>query len=283
MKILVVGNNGQVAQALINANAVEVIALGRPELDIGDKTSVERAIFTHKPDIVINAAAYTAVDKAEIEIAQAFLINRDGAKNLAEVTNTHNIPLIQISTDYVFNGASETPYKEDAAVGPLNIYGLSKLQGEWAVQETNPNHIILRTAWIYSTYGNNFLKTMLRLAQSHAELKIVVDQWGTPTSAAFIAVSCIEIARQILTNTNNKNWRGIFNLVADGYTNWADFADEIFKSKHNKSGKIPTIIPILASDYKTLARRPQFSKLDNQKLKTVFDVPISNWKDYLAL
>ncbi|UXN08014.1 dTDP-4-dehydrorhamnose reductase [Bartonella sp. HY761] len=284
MKILVTGENGQVAQALKSQTSsnVSLVVLGRPELDISNKASIEKAIHAHKPDCVINPAAYTAVDKAETEVEQAFLVNRDGARYVAEVTAAHNIPLIHISTDYVFNGASKTPYKEDDQVGAVNIYGLSKLQGEWAVHDANPNHVILRTAWVYSRYGNNFLNTMLRLAQNHDHLRIVADQWGTPTSADFIATSAIAIAQKISKGDCAENWRGIFNLVADGYTNWADFAAEIFASKHNQTGKIPNITAIPASEYKTAAKRPQYSKLDNSKVKSVFDLPIAPWQDYLT-
>ncbi|UXM96507.1 dTDP-4-dehydrorhamnose reductase (plasmid) [Bartonella sp. HY329] len=283
MKILVTGKNGQVAQALLsqNSTAVSIIALGRPELDISDKASIEKAIKEHKPDFIINPAAYTAVDKAESEVAQAFLINRDGARNVAEVTADLDLPLLHISTDYVFNGASETPYKESDTVGTVNVYGLSKLQGEWAVSEANKNHVILRTAWVYSTYGNNFLNTMLRLAQSHDQLRIVGDQWGTPTSADFIAAATIAIAQKIATGDCTADWRGIFNLVADGYTNWAEFAAAIFASKHNQTGKIPAITSIPAREYKTPAKRPNFSKLDNSKIKSVFNLEIKNWQDYL--
>lgn len=284
MKILVAGKNGQVAQALLakDSSNLSIIAIGRPELDITNKTSIEKAIQKHKPDFVINPAAYTAVDKAETDVAQAFLINRDGARNVAEVTAAFNLPLIHISTDYVFNGASETPYKEGDRVGAVNIYGLSKLQGEWAVSEANPNHVILRTAWVYSTYGSNFLNTMLNLAQKHDHLRIVGDQWGTPTSANFIASSAIAIAQKIAAGDCNDNWRGIFNLVADGYTNWSDFAAAIFASKHNQMGITPSIKPIPASEYKTAAKRPHYSKLDNSKVKAVFNLPILPWQQYLS-
>ena len=285
MKILVTGKNGQVAQAMLEqaSDDIEIIALGRPELDITNKSSVAKAVFTHKPDIIVNAAAYTAVDKAESEVELAFKINRDGARNVAEVAKDNNLPIIHLSTDYVFNGQKEEGYKEDDAPGPLNVYGLSKLEGEWAVKEANPDHVILRTAWVYSRYGNNFVKTMLKLAETRNEINVVCDQWGTPTSADFIAENIINIAQQILSKTPPKNWRGIFHLVPDGKTNWADFAREIFVLLEGKHGKLVHIISIPSSEYKTLAVRPKNSLLNNNKLRFVYQLTIMNWKKYIAV
>ena len=285
MKILVTGKNGQVAQAMLEqaSDDIEIIALGRPELDITNKSSVAKAVFTHKPDIIVNAAAYTAVDKAESEVELAFKINRDGARNVAEVAKDNGLPIIHISTDYVFNGQKEEGYKEDDAPGPLNVYGLSKLEGEWAVKEANPDHVILRTAWVYSRYGNNFVKTMLKLAETRNEINVVCDQWGTPTSADFIAENIINIAQQILSKTPPKNWRGIFHLVPDGKTNWADFAREIFVLLEGKHGKLVHIISIPSSEYKTLAVRPKNSLLNNNKLRFVYQLTIMNWKKYIAV
>ena len=285
MKILVTGKNGQVAQAMLEqaSDDIEIIALGRPELDITNKSSVAKAVFTHKPDIIVNAAAYTAVDKAESEVELAFKINRDGARNVAEVAKDNSLPIIHISTDYVFNGQKEEGYKEDDAPGPLNVYGLSKLEGEWAVKEANPDHVILRTAWVYSRYGNNFVKTMLKLAETRNEINVVCDQWGTPTSADFIAENIINIAQQILSKTPPKNWRGIFHLVPDGKTNWADFAREIFVLLEGKHGKLVHIISIPSSEYKTLAVRPKNSLLNNNKLRFVYQLTIMNWKKYIAV
>lgn len=285
MKILVTGKNGQVAQAMLEqaSDDIEIIALGRPELDITNKSSVAKAVFTHKPDIIVNAAAYTAVDKAESEVELAFKINRDGARDVAEVAKDNGLPIIHISTDYVFNGQKEEGYKEDDAPGPLNVYGLSKLEGEWAVKEANPDHVILRTAWVYSRYGNNFVKTMLKLAETRNEINVVCDQWGTPTSADFIAENIINIAQQILSKTPPKNWRGIFHLVPDGKTNWADFAREIFVLLEGKHGKLVHIISIPSSEYKTLAVRPKNSLLNNNKLRFVYQLTIMNWKKYIAV
>ena len=284
MKILVTGKNGQVAQSMLHStqDGVEIVALGRPELDITDKTSIAKAVQVYKPDIVVNAAAYTAVDKAETEIQEAFAVNRDGAKNVAEVAHDNSLPIIHISTDYVFNGQNENGYKEDDAPGPLNVYGLSKLEGEWSVMEANPNHIILRTAWVYSRFGNNFVKTMIRLAQTHDEINVVCDQWGTPTSADFIADNIIAISKQVTGKIPPQNWRGIFHLVPDGKTNWADFARQIFCDYKYPACQVPNIKNINSNQYPAKARRPTYSLLDNSLVKKCFLVNLETWKEELS-
>ncbi|WP_279099906.1 dTDP-4-dehydrorhamnose reductase [Bartonella apis] len=285
MKILVTGRNGQVAQSMLHSTqeGVEIVALGRPELDITDKTSIAKAVQVYKPDIVVNAAAYTAVDKAETEIQEAFAVNRDGAGNVAEIAQDNGLPIIHISTDYVFNGQNENGYKEDDAPGPLNVYGLSKLEGEWGVMEANPNHIILRTAWVYSQFGNNFVKTMIRLAQTHDEINVVSDQWGTPTSADFIADNIITISKQVTGKNPPQNWRGIFHLVPDGKTNWADFAREVFSVSKKTGEKICTIRSISSSEYRTSATRPKNSLLNNEKIRPIFNLQIVGWKTYITV
>lgn len=282
MKILVTGRNGQVAQSMLHSTqeGVEIVALGRPELDITDKTSIAKAVQVYKPDIVVNAAAYTAVDKAETEIQEAFAVNRDGAKNVAEVAQDNGLPIIHISTDYVFNGQNENGYKEDDAPGPLNVYGLSKLEGEWGVMEANPNHIILRTAWVYSQFGNNFVKTMIRLAQTHDEINVVSDQWGTPTSADFIANNIITIGKQVTGKIPPQNWRGIFHLVPDGKTNWADFARKIFNSTTTANERNVVVHSIPSIAYKTACVRPANSLLNNIKTKTCFSLKFQTWDIY---
>lgn len=282
MKILVTGRNGQVAQSMLHSTqeGVEIVALGRPELDITDKTSIAKAVQVYKPDIVVNAAAYTAVDKAETEIQEAFAVNRDGARNVAEIAQDNGLPIIHISTDYVFNGQNENGYKEDDAPGPLNVYGLSKLEGEWGVMEANPNHIILRTAWVYSQFGNNFVKTMIRLAQTHDEINVVSDQWGTPTSADFIANNIITIGKQVTGKIPPQNWRGIFHLVPDGKTNWADFARKIFNSTTTANERNVVVHSIPSIAYKTACVRPANSLLNNIKTKTCFSLKFQTWDIY---
>nr|WP_246787538.1 MULTISPECIES: dTDP-4-dehydrorhamnose reductase [Bartonella] len=279
---MVTGKNGQVAQSMLHStqDGVEIVALGRPELDITDKISIEKAVQVYKPDIVVNAAAYTAVDKAETEIQEAFSVNRDGARNVAEIARDNGLPIIHISTDYVFNGQNENGYKEDDAPGPLNVYGLSKLEGEWGVMEANPNHIILRTAWVYSQFGNNFVKTMIRLAQTHDEINVVSDQWGTPTSADFIANNIITIGKQVTGKIPPQNWRGIFHLVPDGKTNWADFARKIFNSTTTANERNVVVHSIPSIAYKTACVRPANSLLNNIKTKTCFSLKFQTWDIY---
>ena len=283
MKILVTGRNGQVAQSMLHStqDGVEIVALGRPELDITDKTSIAKAVQVYKPDIIVNAAAYTAVDKAEDDVAAAFAINRDGAKNVAEVAAENCLPIIHISTDYVFNGEKDGAYEEDDATGPLNVYGLSKLEGEWAVQAANPDHVILRTAWVYSSYGSNFVKTMLKLAETRDEISVVCDQWGTPTSADFIAENIVEISRQILGPNTPETWRGIFHLVPDGKTNWADFARAIFVKYEKDIGKRINVISIPSAQYKTHAKRAKANVIKNSKIKSNYNLHFNDWPAYL--
>lgn len=283
MKILVTGKNGQVTQAMLEQanNDLEIVALGRPELDIVDKSSIAKAVLAHKPDVIVNAAAYTAVDKAESEVKLAFKVNRDGARNVAEVAKDNSLPIIHISTDYVFNGQKEKGYKEDDAPGPLNVYGLSKLEGEWAVKDSNPDHVILRTAWVYSQYGNNFVKTMLRLAKTHDEINVVCDQWGTPTSAEFIADNIFKIFEQIKGKKPPENWRGVFHLVPNGKTNWADFAQKIFSFAQNIHQTMPIVHTISSREYPMTAERPKFSILNNHLCKKRFSLTFNDWTSYL--
>ncbi len=282
MKILVTGKNGQVAQAMLEqaSDNIKIVALGRPELDITNKSSIAKAVLTHKPDIIVNAAAYTAVDKAESEVELAFKINRDGARNVAEVAKDNNLPIIHLSTDYVFNGQKEEGYKEDDAPGPLNVYGLSKLEGEWAVKEANPDHVILRTAWVYSRYGNNFVKTMLKLAGTRDEISVVCDQWGTPTSADFIADNIIELCKQIKEKKPLENWRGVFHLVPNGKTNWADFAQKIFSLAKNNHQIVPVLHMISSCEYPIIAKRPKFSIMKNHLFKMRFGLTFNDWESY---
>jgi len=285
MKILVTGRKGQVARSLadLNRNEAEIITLGRPELNIANMTSIERALDEICPDVVVNAAAYTSVDKAESEPAWVFLVNRDGAANVAQAAHDRNLPIIHISTDYVFNGEQTHPYKETDAPGPLNVYGLSKLQGEWAVIKANPQHVILRTAWVYSAYGNNFVKTMLRLANTQDKISVVADQWGTPTSAAFIAEAILHIARQLLEHQmlEKDALYGIFHLVPDGHTNWANFAETISQMAKHHGAKNFSVTPIASSDYKTVAHRGRNLSLDNNKLKQHYNLPATQWQTVL--
>ena len=283
MKILVTGKNGQVAQAMLEqaSDDIRIVALGRPELDITNKSSIAKAVLTHKPDIIVNAAAYTAVDKAESEIELAFKINRDGARNVAEVAKDNSLPIIHISTDYVFNGQKEEGYKEDDAPGPLNVYGLSKLESERVIEQSNPNHVILRTEWIYSQFGHNFVIGMLERAQIDDEICVVYDQWGTPVSADFIAENIISVAQKVLNKTPPKNWRGTFHLVPEGKTSRLNFCKEIMSVAEKLGLKTTKLKPVTSDAYKVLATRPKYSVLNTDKFYDTFKLPRVFWKDRL--
>jgi dTDP-4-dehydrorhamnose reductase len=280
-RILVTGNKGQVALALAGLEFpdLEIIALGRPDLDITDRASVERALLTVRPDIVVNTAAYTDVDKAENEWEQAFAVNSDGAANVASVSASMGCPVIHFSTDYVFSGTKATPYREDDQTGPLGAYGRSKLAGEEAVATSNPAHAILRTAWVYSPSGRNFVRTMLRLAGERDTINVVSDQQGTPTSAAFLAAAVAEIARHAISDPGGSGWRGIFHVVAGGATDWAGFAEEVFRQSAKRGGPAAAVKRITTAEYKTAAVRPANSRLDISRFRSVFGVEPSQWQD----
>ncbi|WP_342359594.1 dTDP-4-dehydrorhamnose reductase [Terrarubrum flagellatum] len=280
MKLLVTGRNGQIAQSLaaLDSDDVKIIALGRPDLDITDRASIDRAIAVYRPDLVVNAAAYTAVDKAESDQDAAFAVNRDGAGHVAAATAAAGLPIIHISTDYVFAGDKSEPYVETDATGPQNIYGLSKLEGEKAIAAANPAHVILRTAWVYSPYGSNFLKTMLRLAAERDVIRVVADQHGTPTYAPDIAEAIVAVAERIKADPKGVAWRGVFHMVAEGETTWAGFAEEIFRRSESQGGPSIRIESISATEYPSIARRPINSRLSTRYFRRTFQTSLRNWR-----
>lgn len=283
MKILVTGANGQVGREVAELalqSCIPVCGFDRQSLDITQPDQIEAAIVSCKPDFIFNCAAYTAVDKAEDEKELAFAINRDGAQNLANACKHHDIPLLHISTDYVFDGTKETPYTEEDQTNPLSVYGESKWQGEEAIRKTWEKHIILRTSWVFGKHGNNFVKTMLKLAESHDTLRIVSDQHGAPTAAADIARTLLDIARQI--NTGTKDGWGTYHYSGIPATNWADFARTIFTTASSKyQGRFPVVDSINASEYMTRASRPSNSQLDCTKLEENFRIILCQWRDEL--
>lgn len=281
MRILVTGRDGQVARSLaaLAYDGLSITTLGRPELDVTDADSIARAIETVRPDILVNPAAYTAVDKAESEKESAFAVNREGARNAAATANAAGLPIIHVSTDYVFAGDKPSPYLESDATGPTGIYGRSKLEGEQAVAGANAAHAILRTAWVYSPYGHNFLKTMLRLAADREVLRVVADQYGTPTYAPDIADGIIAVARKIVSAPEREDWRGVFHMVAQGETNWAGFAEEIFTQSALRDGPCARVEPITTADYPTPARRPANSRLDTSRFRAAFEHSLPHWRD----
>lgn len=282
MKLLIVGCAGQVGRELVRRAPAdwEVKAVDRQELDITDHRKVMSVVSEFRPNSIINAAAYTAVDRAESEREFAYLINSTGAENLAIAAQQVDASFLHISTDYVFSGDHEGCYVETDTTGPTGVYGASKLAGEQAVAMACKKHIILRTAWVFGEYGNNFVKTMLRLAKDREQLSIVGDQFGSPTYAGDIAETLLAIAGQL--KPEDERW-GVYHYSGYPYTSWAGFAAEIFTSatKHSVLAKSPSILDIKTVEYPTPAKRPSNSKLDCGKLLKSFNIAPSDWQKAL--
>lgn len=279
MRLAVTGKNGQVVSALqaLASDELEIVSLGRPELDLALPETVLKALREVKPDVVVSAAAYTAVDKAESEQDIAFAVNRDGARAVAQAASDIGIPVIHLSTDYVFDGTKDTAYVESDPTGPTSVYGRSKLEGERAVSEATDNYVVLRTAWVYSEYGNNFVKTMLRLSENRDEINVVADQFGCPTSANDIAAAVVTIARKLVEDSSAP-LRGVFHLSGTGETNWANFAKQIFALSAENGGKSIAVNDITTAQYPTPARRPANSRLDCGKLEEVYGIKLPSWQ-----
>lgn len=279
MKILVLGCNGQLGRCLndqLKGTDFEVTYTSREQIDIADFELAKNQILKTSPDLIINATAYTAVDKAERDHKTAYFINHLAVKNIADICYKLKCLLIHISTDYVFDGRATVPYKEVDRPNPQGIYGKTKLKGEIAIQASGCRHVIIRTAWVFSEYGNNFLKNMLRLGAERDELSIVGDQIGCPTYAQDIARSIVAIVRQL----NSKEYSGIYHYCGDQACSWYDFATSIFDQARTNNLKIPSIVKsIETSAYPTPANRPAFSVLDCSKIENDFGVPASNWRD----
>ena len=278
MKILVTGKNGQVGHALIDslAGLGEVIALDRAQLDLADLDAVRHTVRSVVPDLIINAAAYTAVDQAETEVALAMRINGDAPGVLAEEAKKIGAALIHYSTDYVFDGSKVGAWTEDDSPAPLSVYGRSKLAGEQAIAATGVPHLILRTSWVYGLQGKNFLLTMLRLAQTRPELSIVNDQFGAPTWSRTIAEATAQIVRQREKITQHS---GVYHMSAGGRTSWYGFAQKIFA--HPSIQHKPLLHPIPTADYPLPARRPHNSELNTTKFQQTF-CSLPQWDEALA-
>src|SRR5271167_41472 len=247
MRLIVTGTQGQVARSLFErapAHAIEVELVGRPDLDLTDALSIAEGLAGRRADVVVNAAAYTAVDRAETEEDLATRVNASGAGLVAAAARRLGAPVIHISTDYVFDGALDRPYREHDAPAPVGAYGRSKLAGENAVAAANPDHVILRTAWVYSPFGANFVKTMLRLGENRSELNVVADQRGAPTSALDIADGVIAVARRLATSKDREGLTGVFNLTGAGQATWAEFAEAIFAEAASRGRKPVAVRPI---------------------------------------
>lgn len=285
MRIVVTGKAGQVVTALRERGARaghDVIALGRPELDLAEPDTVWRSLAARKPDVVVSAAAYTAVDRAETERDLAFMINSAGASAVASATAALGVPLIHISTDYVFDGKSERPYRETDATGPSGVYGASKLAGETAVLAACGNTAILRVAWVYSPFGANFAKTMLHLAGERDRVSVVADQLGNPTSALDIADGVLMVATNLLTR-DSESLRGVFHMTARGEASWADFAKAIFAASARRGGPCAEVFSIPTANYPTLAARPANSRLDCSLIEQVHGVVLPHWHNGLKV
>lgn len=281
MVILVTGSSGQLGQSLQfiadRFPEIQFYFFSSSELNITDKENCKSIFSKLKPDYCINTAAYTAVDKAETESEKAYLINVIGTKNLAEVCKDFSTVLLHVSTDFIFDGNKKTPYTEEDIPNPTGVYGQTKLDGEKAIQETFDNYFIIRTSWVYSQFGNNFMKTMLRLASERHLLSVVNDQIGTPTNAVDLAETIIKIIKKSEIS-NQKTFFGIYNFSNEGQCSWYDFAKKIFEIN-----KIEIDLqPIPTSSYPTPAQRPAYSVLDKEKIKKVFNLEIKNWEERIA-
>lgn len=281
MKVLITGCHGQVGRELMLLAAsygCEAMGVGRDELDITDQNAVAQAIHKYSPDAVINAAAYTAVDKAEEDSAAAKAVNATAVSYLAQACADADIPLIHISTDYVFDGSKDGAYAEGDAVSPLGVYGETKLAGEQAVQRLCEKYYILRTSWVFSAHGNNFVKTMLRLGAEREVLGVVADQYGKPTSAK-------EIARVIydMLTSHRQAW-GLYHMAQPEVSTWFGFAEAIFAEARSQGMalKLSTLNAIQTEDYPTPAKRPANSALNCDRLESIFGLKIKPWEESLG-
>lgn len=275
MVVLVTGANGQLGQAIKFLSDkyadIDFKFCSSSDLDITSLENCQLVFTKYKPDFCINAAAYTAVDKAESEPDKAHLINVVGAKNLAAVCKEFSTVLLHVSTDFIFDGTKKTPYLETDLPNPTGVYGQTKLDGEKAIQQTFDNYFIIRTSWVYSQFGNNFMKTMLRLASERDSLSVVNDQIGTPTNAVDLAKALLKIIK------SNNNSFGIYNFSNDGQCSWYDFAKKIFEI-NNISINLQAIP---STSFPTPAKRPAYSVLDKWKIKDVFGFEVNNWEESL--
>ncbi|MGL4729641.1 MAG: dTDP-4-dehydrorhamnose reductase [Bosea sp. (in: a-proteobacteria)] len=286
MRVALIGSGGQIATALRLRLAAEpgiaLKVLARPDIDLAVPVGITPAIRAFAPDIILNPAAYTAVDKAESEPDQAFAINRDGARAIAEASHAAGAALVHLSTDYVFDGAKPTPYVETDPTAPLGVYGASKLAGEEAVRAACPRHVILRTSWVCSPHGNNFVKTMMRLANERPELRVVADQRGCPSFAGDIADAIAAMLPRIASAKASDDACGTFHITNSGETTWAGLAEAVMAGAQARGHAHVPVIPITTADYPTPARRPANSRLDGSKLAHIHGLDLPPWQKGLA-
>ena len=274
MKLLIFGKNGQLGRELqrIVPTEWEVVAFSSSDCDITDHKAVAESIDSLRPDIIINCTAYTAVDLAETERDEADAVNWHAVENMARVAALHDVALVHVSTDYVFDGTSRTPYRESDTVAPINHYGEGKLRGEQAIVESGCRGVIIRTQWLYAPEGKNFVKTMLRLAEQQREVRVVADQYGCPTAADDLAAAIVQILPEII---DDRTMRGeIFHYASVGEATWCEFAEEIFRAAECDC----RAVAISTDEYPTAARRPRYSVLDCSKIHDRFGVVLPDWR-----
>ncbi|MCM5559394.1 dTDP-4-dehydrorhamnose reductase [Pleomorphomonas sp. JP5] len=280
-RILVTGTEGQVVGSLVEKTAgrddIELMLIGLPELDLTATDKIAPAIEALKPDVILSVAAYTAVDAAEGDEATALAVNGTAVGEIGKAAARLGVPVVHLSTDYVFSGDKPTPYVETDPTGPLSAYGRTKLAGELALAAATPNHAILRTAWVYSPFGKNFVKTMLHLGETRDSVGVVADQVGNPTSALDIADGLLKVADNLIASSD-PTLRGTFHMTGHGETSWAGFAAEIFRLSAALGGKPVTVDPIPTSAYPTPAKRPGNSRLDCGKLERLHSVRLPDWR-----
>ena len=285
MKILLLGKNGQVGHELdkVLGSLGEVVSVGRPECDMSDETALRALIKTVNPEVVVNAAAYTAVDKAESENSLAYAINDRAVGILGSEAASIGALVVHYSTDYVFDGEKVGKYKENDRTNPLGVYGASKLAGEIALAKSGAKHLIFRTSWVMGVHGNNFLKTMLRLASERNEVAVVCDQYGVPTSARLIAEVTVKVLNRYTDSLKLFAKSELYHLAASGVTNWHEYATHVIESKRlsGKSFCLKTgnIKPISSEDYVTVAKRPKNSLLDTGKLQRDCELELPCWRN----
>jgi dTDP-4-dehydrorhamnose reductase len=281
VKVLVTGEEGQVARCLAlrggEQGDLELVFAARPEFDLARPETMAPLIQSVRPDFVVSAAAYTAVDQAEDEPDLAFAVNGAGPGEVARAAASVGAPIIHLSTDYVFDGLLDRPYREDDPTEPQGVYGASKLAGEEAVAAANPEAVILRTAWVYSPFGKNFVKTMLRLAGDRDEITVVSDQWGNPTSALDIADGILHVVRRLADGRSPERF-GIFHLAGTGATNWSGLAERVMAASAENGGPRAAIRPILTAEFPTKARRPANSRLCTEKFARVYGWQAPQWE-----
>jgi len=281
MRILVTGRHGQLAQSLAERGGDDIILLGRPDLDLAIPGSPRSAILAARPDLVVNAAAFTAVDLAETEEAQAQRINAAAAGEVAMAAREIGVPVIHISTDYVFDGQASAPYAETAATNPINAYGRTKLAGEEAVRAANPDHLILRTSWLVSPFGKNFVRTMVDLGQQRDTLSVVADQHDNPTSALDLADAILVVARRWATGDRTGLGR-TYHLAGTGIASWFDLALAVQDELARHGASSARVIPITTADWPTPAARPAYSVLDSSAFARDFGHIMPDWRTSLG-